>query len=78
MKKTVSLDELKESLLKRNVDGETWADMAREYGVIAAIVWRIAKEGYEPKGIETRRKLGLPELVTREVYRNEKGRFVSR
>ena len=78
MRATVSLDELKESLLKRNEGDESWADMGREYGVSAAIVWRIAKEGYEPKGMETRRALGLPELVTREVYRDEQGRFISR
>ena len=78
MIETVSLEELKSSLLKRHEEGEKWAAMSREYGVITAIVWRIAKEGYEPKGAETRSKLGLPELVTREVYRNEKGRFVGR
>ena len=75
---TVSLDDLKKNLLKRHDGGESWADMGREFGVITAIVWRIAKEGYEPKGIETRKKLGLPELVTHEVYRNERGRFVGK
>jgi len=78
MRETISLEDLKTSLLKRHADGEKWAAMSREYGVITAIVWRIAKEGYEPKGAETRSKLGLPELVTREVYRNKRGRFVSR
>jgi hypothetical protein len=78
MAKTTSLEILKESLLKRKEDGETWAGMAREYDVNPAVLWRIAHEGYNPKKEKTRRKLGLPEVIQREAYRNEKGRFQKR
>ena len=72
---TISLENLKESLLKRKEDGETWAGMAREYDVNPAVLWRIAHEGYNPKKEETRKKLGLPEIVRQEVHRNNLGRF---
>ena len=73
--KTVSLDVLKTTLLTRNASGESWAEMGREYDVNPAVIWRIANEGYNPKSEWTRKCLCLPELVTREVYRNEAGRF---
>ena len=75
MAKTTTLEELKQSLLKRKEGGETWAGMAREYDVNPAVLWRIANEGYNPKKEETRKKLGLPEIVQQEVHRNSKGRF---
>lgn len=75
MTQTISLENLKESLLKRKEDGETWAGMAREYDVNPAVIWRIAHEGYNPQKKETRKKLGLPGIVQQEVYRNDKGRF---
>ena len=78
MEQTISLAALKENLLKRNADDESWADISKGYGVGVAVVWRIANEGYNPKDKGVRLKLCLPELVTREVYRNEKGRFISR
>ena len=78
MEQTVSLASLREALLKRNANDESWADISRSYGVGVAVVWRIANEGYNPKDKDVRSKLCLPELVTREVYRNEKGRFISR
>ena len=78
MKRTVSLATLKENLLERNSQDESWADISKSYGVGVAVIWRIANEGYDPKNKDVRSKLCLPELVTREVYRNEKGRFVSR
>ena len=78
MGQTVSLATLKESLLKRNANDESWADISRGYGVGVAVVWRIANEGYNPKDKGVRSKLCLPELVTREVYRDGAGRFVSR
>ena len=73
--KTVSLGALKITLLTRNANGESWAEMGREYDVNPAVLWRIANEGYSPKNTETRKRLYLPELVTREVYRNGAGRF---
>ena len=75
MTKTTSLEKLKESLLQRKKDGETWAGMGREYDVNPAVLWRIANEGYNPRKDEIRAKLGLPELVLREIYRNKAGRF---
>ena len=79
MTKTMTLEELKESLLKRKETGETWAAMAREYDVNPAVLWRIVHEGYSPKKKETRAKLHLLEILTQEARRNEKtGRFAER
>lgn len=78
MTKTMTLEELKESLLARKEKKETWAGMAREYDVNPAVLWRIAHEGYNPKNKKTRKKLNLPEIVSQPVYRNEKGRFQKR
>jgi hypothetical protein len=78
---TVSLETLRETLLSRNArgeDGDSWAGMAREYGVNPAVLWRIAHEGYEPRKAETRDRLGLPEIVQREVWRDAKGRYRQR
>jgi len=75
MPKTISLDNLKRQLIKRNENGETWAAIAREYGVSTAVLWRLANESYIPKGTETRLKLSLPELTTQEVWRDRFGRF---
>ena len=79
MAKTMTLEELKLSLLKRKGSGETWAGMAREYDVNPAVLWRIAHEEYNPKKEETRSKLHLLEILTQEARRNEKtGRFVAK
>ena len=75
MTKTVSITELKSSLLKRKEEGETWAAMGREYDVNPAVLWRIAKESYNPMRCDLRAKLCLPEVVLREVYRGKGGRF---
>lgn len=58
----------------------TWSAVGTHYGVSRAVVWRIAKKGYEPtrKSPETRRKLGLPQIVVTEVHRNSSGRFSKR
>jgi len=58
----------------------TWSEVGAHYGVSRAVVWRIAKKGYEPtrKSPETRRKLGLPRIEMREVHRNGGGRFSKR
>ena len=78
MPKTISLDNLREQLIKRNENGETWAAMAREYGVSTAVLWRLANEGYNPKRADTRNKLSLPELSVQENWRNEKGRYTKK
>ena len=43
--------------------------------VTHATLHRIVKYGSEPKDLEARRVLGLPELITIEARRDEKGRF---
>lgn len=55
----------------------TWNRVGERYGVSRAVVWRIAKKGYEPtnKSPETRRKLGLPVIEMIPQIRNAKGRF---
>ena len=65
-------------LLDLHAELGTWERVGKHYGIPKITLWRIVFDGYEPKGKEPRRKLGLPELVTREVYRNGAGRFVSR
>ena len=73
MAETTSLEILKETLLKRNAGGESWAGMGREYNVNPAVLWRIAKEGYNPKKKELRAKLGLRELIIMEVHHGKDG-----
>jgi len=75
MPKTISLETLKNQLIKRKKDGETWAGMAREYDVNPAVVWRIANENYNPKRADTRKKLSLPELSMQENWRGADGRY---
>ena len=73
MENNTSLNDLRKSLIKRNEGGESWAGMGREYEVNPAILWRIAKENYNPKKAELRAKLGLRELVTMEIHHNDDG-----
>lgn len=56
----------------------TWERVGKQFGVSRTVAWRIAKEGYDPKNKDVRSKMGLPEIVTREVYRNGSGRFATR
>lgn len=44
----------------RHVGG--WRAVGRALGISEGLAWRIAVEGYMPKGAGLRRKLGLPEL----------------
>lgn len=73
MENSISLDDLRKSLIERNAAGESWAGMGREYDVNPAVLWRIVKESYNPKKAELRAKLGLPELITLEIHRNGDG-----
>jgi len=75
MPKTISLETLKNQLIKRKEDGETWAGMARKYDVNPAVIWRIANDGYNPKRSDTRQKLSLPELKMTEDWRGSDGRY---
>lgn len=38
----------------------SWDEVARHYGLTKALVWRVAKQNYEPRRPEIRRALGLP------------------
>ena len=79
MTKTMTLEELKLSLIERKESGETWAGMAREYDVNPAVLWRIVHDGYNPRKKETRTKLHLLEILTQEARRDERtGRFQER
>ena len=40
--------------------GSPWQSIADHFGVNKAVVYRIAKDNYEPKDPEIRRRLGLP------------------
>lgn len=73
MAETTSLEMLKENLLKRNVAGESWASMGRDYGVNPAVIWRIANEDYNPKKAELRAQLGLRDLVIMEIHHGDDG-----
>ncbi len=55
----------------------TWQAVADEFGVPKIIVWRIAKDGYEPQKNEVRRALGLSEITIVKQRRNAKGQYES-
>ena len=68
---------LRDRLFALNKD-MSYRQMARilyDDRVSHAALHRIVKYGSEPKDLETREVLGLPELITIEVRRNKKGRF---
>ena len=56
----------------------SWVEVSKELKVSPAMAWRVANQGYEPKDPEIRKKLGFPEIIVREAYRDERGRFVRR
>lgn len=57
----------------------TWDKVGAHYGVTRTVVWRIAKEGYDPQLPATRRKLGLPIVEMIAQVRNDKsGQFSKR
>ena len=53
----------------------TWELVGKHYDVSRTIVWRIAKDGYNPTPNEIRRKLGLPERTVMILLRDARGRF---
>lgn len=53
----------------------SWIKVANELDVSPAMAWRVAKQGYEPKDPEIRKKLGFPEIIQLKVHRDEKGKF---
>lgn len=78
MAKTISLENLKIKLMKRNKGGESWAGMGREYDVNPAVLWRIVHENYNPRKLETRKKLNLSEIQMQENWRDALGRYAKK
>ena len=78
MPKTISIQKLQETLRTKHQKGDAWAQMGREYDLNPATLWRIVNQDYEPRRDDIRRKLNLHEIITQEVGRDAKGRFISR
>ena len=53
----------------------TWEKVGKHYGRPKITLWRIVYDGYEPRGKELRRILGLSEIVEHRIRRDAKGRF---
>lgn len=68
---------LAEKLLALHKKLGTWEKVGKHYGLPKIIPWRIVFDGYEPKNNETRRILGLSEIVQQKIRRDAKGRFIS-
>ena len=69
------LEILADKLLDLHDELGTWERVGRYYGMPKITLWRIVYDGYEPKGKDPRRKLGLSEIVEHRVHRDAKGRF---
>ena len=66
---------LAEKLLALHQELGTWEKVGKHYGLPKITLWRIVFDGYEPKNNETRRTLGLSEIVQQKIKRDAKGRF---
>ena len=66
---------LAEKLLDLHAELGTWERVGKHYGIPKITLWRIVYDGYEPRGKEPRRKLGLSEIVEHRIRRDAKGRF---
>jgi len=53
----------------------TWEKVGKHYGRPKITLWRIAYDGYDPRNNETRRILGLSEIVEQKIRRDVRGRF---
>lgn len=53
----------------------TWERVGEYFGLPKIVPWRIVHDGYEPRNNETRRKLGITEIIERKIRRDSKGRF---
>ena len=68
--KIQTLPELKKTLLDKKLNGISWSGIAKELYpeedpcVWRSILWRIAKDDYEPKNNKLRKRLGLPFIKT--------------
>lgn len=77
----MAYDRARNRLRALHNSGLTWREIAKldEYKPLKhGTLCSFAKGGYVPKDNEIRRILGLPEIITQEAYRNNKGRFVSK
>ena len=68
---------LAEKLIDLHAELGTWEGVGKHYGLPKITLWRIVYDGYEPKNNETRRKLGLTEIIEIKRRRDGKGRFAS-
>ncbi|MFV2045475.1 MAG: hypothetical protein ACC700_19865, partial [Anaerolineales bacterium] len=71
----VTEEKLSYSILDQYERLGSWAEVGRFYGISRTIVWRIVNDGYMPRKKETRRALGLPEIITHQQLRDPQGRF---
>ena len=69
------LEILANKLLELHAELGTWERVGKHYGIPKITLWRIVHDGYEPRGKEPRRKLGLSEIVEHRIRRDAKGRF---
>lgn len=53
----------------------TWQAVGDVYNVHRIVVWRIVNDDYEPRKNFLRRKLGLSQIIEKELVRDAKGRF---
>jgi predicted transcriptional regulator len=58
--KTITITELRESLNLSHQSGSTWRNIARDYGINVAYIYRLARYDIEPKNAVVRNALGLP------------------
>ena len=52
-------NELRAKMLEKYRILKTWRKVAKEYEISTGMAYRIAREGFDPKNTETRKKLGL-------------------
>lgn len=71
------IESLAKYLRKSYSEKSNWQAVADEFGVPKIIVWRIAKDEYEPKKNSVRRALGLSEITIVKQRRNAKGQYES-
>jgi hypothetical protein len=68
--KIQTLPGLKITLLEKSSKGISWSEIAKElypdedFRIWRSILWRIAKDDYEPKNNKLRKRLGLPFIKT--------------
>ena len=63
-------------LLKSHSKLGNWQAVADEFGVPKIIVWRIAKDEYEPMKNSVRLALGLSEITIVRQKRDPQGRYM--